>query len=208
LKYLCKSYERNKKTKKNKKRKQHKKKRKKGRGQPTWADPGPKPTEPAQERNQTGIPSSSLSLAARWTPPVGFVFSPEFLSSLSGYWKRPEITLPLNPPLTLPVSSPATPINCPNTPPPSPFRPPARDASKTEESLVGLPRVCKHPRRNSATLVSPSPSLFSYPHLLYLAHLLELTSCVIVHPDTDEDPHPKLLPPTLSPVTPPPRLWT
>jgi hypothetical protein len=62
------------------------KKRKKERGHPTWADPGPKPTEPAQERNRTGIPSSSLprcqvdpTYRLRLPPPADFSPSP---------WKR------------------------------------------------------------------------------------------------------------------------
>jgi hypothetical protein len=148
LEYLCKSYERNKKTE-NKKRNSTKKKRKKGRGQPTWADPGPKPTEPAQERNRTGIPSSSLSLAARWTPPVGFVFSPEFLSSLSGYWKRPEITLPLNPPLTLPVSSPRHAYKLPQHSSPIPLSP----SCTRRRQNRGIPR------RTSASLQA-SPAKF------------------------------------------------
>jgi hypothetical protein len=53
-------------------------------------------------------------------------------------------------------------IKGPSTPPPSPFRPPARDAAKTEEFLVRPPRVCKHRQSIPTFLVSPAPSLLSY----------------------------------------------
>jgi hypothetical protein len=79
------------------------KKRKKGRGQPTCADPGPKPAEPAQGRNRIGT-TLPLSPSLSGGPHLSASSSPPNFSHLSGYLKRPEITLPLNPPLTLPVS--------------------------------------------------------------------------------------------------------
>jgi hypothetical protein len=64
-------------------------------------------------------------------------------------------------------------IKGPSTPPPSPFRPPARDAAKTEEFLVGPPRVCKHRRSISTLSVSSAPSLLSYHLCLTLTPSLD-----------------------------------
>jgi hypothetical protein len=58
----------------------------------------------------------------------------------------------------------------PSVPSPFPLFPLARDASRRKKSLAGVRSVCERIRSIPAALVSPSPSLFSYPLLRYLAH--------------------------------------
>jgi hypothetical protein len=106
--------------------------------------------------------------------------------------KSPPLLPLLNPLYPLPFLLRTTPIKGPITPPPSPFRPPARDAAKTEKFLVGARRICGLFRSIPTTTRSPAALFRSPSPSLALAHLSDPSSLFFFAVNRANPPRPNL----------------
>jgi hypothetical protein len=165
LNAICKSYERNRKQKK--KREKTKIKIKLGLREPLRPSTE---KQPAAQQETEPVRCLSTPLADVRDPPARPSSSPRLPPSLETAGQN---YFPLQSPLIPALIDPSTvPIRPPRRPPPSPFSPPAWDAFKRTQLLVGDRNICGPVRPISTLPVSPRPPLHPYQPPHSLAHLL------------------------------------